>query len=74
MQYVINARLINGVPQLRVIDRTSGQVKMRWKLEQIKEMFESGEIQETEFLQPEKYGMNLLVKNLFLIACFPGHQ
>ncbi len=69
MQYVIEARLENGEPELSVIDRLSGHVKLRWRLERIHEMFDSGEIKREEFLQPEKYGMQLLLKNLFLIAC-----
>jgi len=69
MHYVVNARLVNGTPQLSVIDLQSGQIRLRWKMEKIQEMFDSGEIKRDEFLQPDKYGMNLLLKNLFLIAC-----
>lgn len=69
MHYVVNASLVNGIPQLSVIDLQSGQIRLRWKMEKIQEMFDSGEIKREEFLQPDKYGMNLLLKNLFLIAC-----
>jgi len=69
MQYVVSASLQNGKPQLRVVDLETGRVRICWKLEKIQEMFESGEIKREEFLQPQKYGMNLLLKNLFLIAC-----
>ena len=69
MHYVVTASLNDGVPQLRVIDLRSGQVRLSWKMEMIQKMFENGEIKREEFLHPEKYGMNLLLKNLFLIAC-----
>lgn len=69
MLYVVNARLVNGSPELRIINPHTGHVRMRWRMEKIEEMFESGEIRREEFLQPEKYGMKLLLKNLFLIAC-----
>ena len=69
MQYVVNASIENGTPQLKVIDLQSGQVRLRWKMEKIQEMFDTGEIKREEFLQPDKYGMGLLLKNLFLIAC-----
>ena len=69
MQYIVSANLKNGVPQLSVINAVTSRVCIRWKLEKIKEMFETGEIKQDEFLQPEKYGMNLLIKNLFLISC-----
>ncbi|MCG8324490.1 MAG: hypothetical protein MI673_03160 [Thiotrichales bacterium] len=67
MHYIVQASMNKGVPQLCVIESGTGQVRLRWKLEQIQDMFDNNEIRQEEFLQPEKYGMNLLVKNLFLI-------
>ena len=53
MQYIVSANLKNGVPQLSVINAVTSRVCIRWKLEKIKEMFETGEIKQDEFLQPE---------------------
>ncbi|MDX1519532.1 MAG: hypothetical protein R3318_05370 [Gammaproteobacteria bacterium] len=69
MHYVVKASLNNGIPQLSVIDLATGRVRLCWRLEKIQEMFDRGEILQEEFLQPEKYGMKLLLRNLFLIAC-----
>lgn len=69
MQYVVRASFKDGKPQLSVIDLDTRRVCFRWKLEKIQEMFESEEIKQEEFSQPQKYGMNLLLKNLFLISC-----
>jgi len=69
MNFVVEACYINEKPRLRILDACSRRVLLQWELHQVTDMFESGEIREEEFLQPEKYGMSLLVKNLFLIAC-----
>lgn len=69
MQYIVHANFVDGKPQLCVIEQGTGRVRLRWRMEKIQEMFENGEIKPEEFLQPDKYGMKLLVKNLFLIAC-----
>lgn len=69
MRYVVDARISNGKPSLRVIDAVTGAVRLQWTLGKINRMFAENRIPEEEFLRPERYGMNLLVKNLFLISC-----
>ena len=69
MYYLVDARYINHQPQLRVLSAETGQVILQWRLEQVTDMFHNGEIAEEDFLQPKKYGLQLLVKNLFLLAC-----
>ncbi len=69
MRYVVEARYINSQPRLRVLDADSRTVYLEWSLTKVQEMLDSGEIEQDEFLKPERYGMNLLVKNLFLLAC-----
>lgn len=69
MQYAVDARIENGQPRLRVLDASTGQVCMEWSLTRINEMLDQGEIEQNDFLHPERYGMNLLLKNLFLLSC-----
>ncbi len=69
MQYAVDAKIENGQPRLRVLDARTGQVYMEWSLTRINEMLEHGEIEQQDFLHPERYGMNLLLKNLFLLSC-----
>ena len=35
----------------------------------VENMIEQGDFKREEFLKPERYGMKLLLKNLFLLAC-----
>ncbi len=72
MQYVVEASLKRGKPRLRVIDAATGQTRLEWGLVKVNEMLETGEISQEEFLRPERYGMKLLVKNLFLLSCADG--
>lgn len=72
MQYVVEASLNKGQPRLRVIDARTGQTRLEWGLVKVNEMLESGEIKQEDFLKPERYGMNLLLKNLFLLSCADG--
>lgn len=69
MRYLVEARYINHQPSLRILDAHSRHVLLQWELHQVKDLIKSGDIPEGEFLQPEKYGMKLLLKNLFLLAC-----
>lgn len=69
MQYAVDAKIENGQPRLRVLDARTGQVYMEWSLTRINEMLDHGEIEQKDFLHPERYGMNLLLKNLFLLSC-----
>jgi hypothetical protein len=69
MQYAVDARIEKGQPRLRVLDATTGEVHMEWSLTRVNEMLEEGEIPPKDFLHPERYGMKLLLKNLFLLSC-----
>lgn len=69
MKYFVDARLENGRPHLRVLDAETGVVHMEWSLTRVNQMLEEGEIPKEDFLHPERYGMNLLLKNLFLLSC-----
>lgn len=69
MKYVIDANIKNGRPRLRVLDADTGRVHMEWSLTRISRMLDEGEIDPDDFLHPERYGMNLLLKNLFLLSC-----
>lgn len=69
MQYAVDAKIEKGQPRLRVLDPKTGQVYMEWSLTRINEMLDQGEIEQKDFLHPERYGMNLLLKNLFLLSC-----
>ncbi|MFK8068070.1 MAG: hypothetical protein AB8D52_07485 [Gammaproteobacteria bacterium] len=69
MKYVVDASLENGQPRLRVLDADTGVVHIEWSLTRVNQMFDEGEIDPDDFLHPERYGMGLLVKNLFLLSC-----
>lgn len=69
MKYVVDARFEKGKPHLRVLDANTGVVRMEWTLTRVTQMLENGEIPKDDFLHPERYGMQLLVKNLFLLSC-----
>lgn len=69
MRYVVEAKYTKGQPRLRVLDADSRTVRLEWSLVKVREMLAAGEIPEHDFLQPQRYGMNLLLKNLFLLAC-----
>ena len=69
MQFLVDARYVNHQPRLRVLNADTGEVLLQWQLQQVREMFDNGEVPEEDFLNPQKYGMKLLVKNLFLLAC-----
>ncbi len=69
MQYTVEARIDKGQPRLRVLDAMTGKVHMEWSLTKVTEMLEEGEIPPGDFLHPERYGMKLLLKNLFLLSC-----
>ncbi len=69
MKFVIDAKMEKGQPRLRVLDAETGSVHMEWSLTRVNEMLEEGEIPPKDFLHPERYGMNLLLKNLFLLSC-----
>ena len=69
MQYAVDARIEKGQPRLRVLDPVTGKVHMEWSLTKVNEMLEEGEIPPNDFLHPQRYGMKLLLKNLFLLSC-----
>ncbi len=69
MKYVVDARLEKGQPRLRVLDADTGVVHMEWSLTRVSQMLDEGEIDPNDFLHPERYGMRLLLKNLFLLSC-----
>lgn len=69
MHYVVEASLNQGKPRLRIVDALSGKTRLEWSLVKVNEMLETGEIKQEDFLKPERYGMNLLLKNLFLLSC-----
>ena len=69
MKYVVDARFENGKPRLRVLDAETGTVHLEWSLTRVNKMLDEGEIPPEDFLHPERYGMNLLLKNLFLLSC-----
>ena len=69
MKFWVDARFVNGKPHLRVVDLDSGRVRLDWGLVKTREMLDSGQIPRDVFLKPERYGMQLLVRNLFLLAC-----
>lgn len=69
MKFLVDAKLLNGQPMLRILDADTGAVRLEWSLVRTQQMLRDGEIKPEEFLRPELYGMNLLVKNLFLLAC-----
>jgi hypothetical protein len=69
MKYVVDAKIEKGQPCLRILDAETGKVYLEWSLTRINRMFEEGEIPPDDFLHPERYGMNLLLKNLFLLSC-----
>jgi hypothetical protein len=69
MRYVVEARYINNQPRLRVLDADRNTVCLEWNMQIVEAMLETGEIKRDDFLKPERYGMKLLVKNLFLLAC-----
>jgi|GEM_PF-3067710 len=69
MKYVVDARFENGIPRLRVLDAETGTVHLEWSLTRVNKMLEEGEIPPEDFLHPKRYGMNLLLKNLFLLSC-----
>ena len=68
MRYQVEARYINNQPRLRVLDAATGTVFIEWNMQMLENMMEEGEFKREEFLQPERYGMKLLVKNLFWLA------
>ncbi len=69
MKYVIDAKIEKGQPRLRVLDADTGAVHMEWSLTRVNKMLEEGEIPQKDFLHPERYGMKLLIRNLFLLSC-----
>lgn len=69
MKFIVDARLENGEPRLRLVDADTGAIKFVWSLVAINGMFDQGDIDPDDFLHPQRYGMNLLIKNLFLISC-----
>ncbi len=69
MRYLIEARYINHQPCLSIVDAESRRPLLQWELHQVQALIENGDIPEGQFLQPEKYGMKLLLKHLFLLAC-----
>ncbi len=69
MKYIVDARFENGKPRLRLLDGMTGAVRLEWALTRVDEMLREGEIPREDFLHPERYGMQLLVKNLFLLGC-----
>ncbi len=69
MKYVIDAKIEKGQPRLRVLDADTGAVHMEWSLTRVNKMLEEGEIPPKDFLHPERYGMKLLIRNLFLLSC-----
>lgn len=69
MKYIVDARFENGKPRLRLLDGATGEVRLEWALTRVNEMLQEGEIPREDFLHPERYGMQLLVKNLFLLSC-----
>ncbi|MBI2969772.1 MAG: hypothetical protein HYY36_03435 [Gammaproteobacteria bacterium] len=69
MRYLVEARLVSGKPRLRILDADSGRACLEWSLVKVEQMFDVGQIRREDFLHPERYGMKLLVKNLFLLAC-----
>ncbi len=69
MKFVVRASYQDNQPTLQVLDLDSGRICLRWRPEAIQGMFDTGVIDKQEFLQPDKYGMQLLLDNLFLISC-----
>lgn len=67
MRYVVDAVFSAGKPRLRVLDAVSGKVQAQWRLEKSRD----GEADPGEVLQQpvEYYGMQSLLRELFLIAC-----
>ena len=70
MHYIIEARLIEEIARLRLLYAVSGHICFQCDPVEFEQVFESGEIYKQELLHPDFYGMELLYKKLFLIACF----
>jgi hypothetical protein len=69
MELWIDAQFVDGRPHLQVVDLETGRVKIDWGLVWTRELLESDRIPAESFLRPERHGMRLLVRNLFLPGC-----
>lgn len=70
MRYVVNAGFCDGKPRLRVVDATSGEVRVEWFLEKSRDPVQEDATALPETCPGEQHnGMQSLLKNLFLIAC-----
>ena len=67
MRYVVDAVFSSGKPRLRVLDAVSGKVQAQWRLEKSR----ASDMDPEDVLQQpvEHYGMQSLLRDLFLIAC-----
>ncbi len=70
MQYIVEARLFKEKARLRVLYAELSHICFQCDPVEFEQMFESREIYKEGLLHPDFYGMELLYKKLFLIACF----
>jgi len=65
---VINTKMEKGQPPLRVPDAETGTVHFEWSLTRISKILEESVIPPDDFLHPDRYEMNLLIR-IFLLSC-----
>ena len=68
MHYVIDARLEQHDPQIRVLEAVSGRCRLQWRGSSVYEHLEAGGLCEQDFCCADRRCVQELVRHLFLLS------